>query len=165
MKNKIYEKAVHPFKPVYNENSRILLLGTFPSPASRKDGFYYGHPKNLFWTVLSSVFSGPLPVTIDEKRHFLFEHGIALWDVLFSCEISGAADSSIRNAKANDFTPLINAGIRRIYTAGRKAEQLYKLHSFKNTGIEAVYLPSTSPANRHKWSLSKLIEAYRVLAE
>lgn len=164
-KTAIYEKLVHPFAPVYNSNSRLLILGSFPSPMSRKNGFYYGNKQNRFWLVLSQVFSEPLPLTINEKCSLILKHGIALWDVLSCCEISGADDCSIRNVQVNDLSPIIKLGIKRIYTTGKKAEVLYKRHILKNTGIKASYLPSTSPANRGRWPLEKLIEAYSILAK
>ncbi|WP_428770104.1 DNA-deoxyinosine glycosylase [Treponema sp. HNW] len=153
----------HPFAPVFDKHSRLLVLGSFPSPRSRENGFYYGHPQNRFWPVLAAVFGERLPATNEEKRSFVLKHGIALWDVLESCLITGAADSSIREERANDFTPLIEAGIRRIYVTGKAAHLLYNKHCLALTGIEALYLPSTSSANRAHWPLEKLIEAYSVL--
>lgn len=158
-------RITHPFEPVFNKNSRLLVLGSFPSPRSRTNGFYYGHPQNRFWPVLAAVFKEALPATNEEKRALVLKHGIALWDVLASCSISGAADSSIREEKANDLTPLIKAGIGRIYVTGKAAHLLYTKHCLALTGIEAIYLPSTSPANRAYWPLEKLIKAYAVLAE
>lgn len=161
--NPLRPHMTHPFTPVFDEYSRLLVLGSFPSPRSRENGFYYGHPQNRFWPVLAAVFDEQLPRTNEAKRSFVLRHGIALWDVLKSCSITGAADSSIREQKVNDFTPLIEAGIRRIYTTGKAAYKLYMLYAFPHTGIEALYLPSTSPANRAHWPLEKLIEAYSVL--
>lgn len=160
-----YSNIVHPFPPVFDNNSRLLVLGSFPSPDSRKNGFYYGHKQNRFWTVLSAVFSESAGENAEEKRTFLLKHGVALWDVLASCTIKGAEDSSICNVCVNDLTPLLKTGIKRIYTSGRKAEELYMLYQFRTTGIKALYLPSTSPANRGKWPDEKLINAYKVLAE
>ena len=155
----------HPFAPVFDADSRLLVLGSFPSPRSRENGFYYGHPQNRFWPVLAAVFKESIPITNEEKRAFVLKHGIALWDVLASCTITGAADSSIREERANDLTPLIASGIGRIYVTGKTAGLLYNRHCLSLTGIEAVYLPSTSPANRAHWPLEKLIKVYAVLAE
>lgn len=159
------QSAIHPFAPVFDENSRLLVLGSFPSPRSRINGFYYGHPQNRFWPVLAAVFGEKQPLGNEEKRALVLKHGIALWDVLASCSITGAADSSICEEKANDLMPLIKAGIKRIYTTGKTAYKLYTIHVFPLTGIEALYLPSTSPANRAHWPFEKLITAYSVLAE
>ena len=157
------EPIVHPFAPVCDGNSRILILGTMPSPASRKNGFYYGHGQNRFWPVLAAVFSEPIPETVEEKRALALRHGIALWDVLRSCRISGANDTSIKEPAANDLRIFPN--IERIYTTGKTAWKLYNALCFPLTHIPAVCLPSTSAANRGRWPLEKLIEAYKIIAE
>lgn len=160
----IIEEIRHTLEPVFNAESRILILGTMPSPASRKNGFYYGHPQNRFWHVLSTVFAEKLPCTNDEKHSFLLMHKIALWDVLASCSIVGASDSSIQNPVANDFTNILSmTNINCIYTTGQKAHKLYTKLCEPTIGIGAKLLPSTSPANRAHWPLEKLIEAYAVL--
>lgn len=160
------EKVQHPLEPVFDKNSRILILGTMPSPESRKKGFYYSHPQNRFWQVLSSVFDVSIPFSIEEKKRLVLEHGIALWDVLASCDIEGAEDSSIKNPVANDFSALLaETQIKQIYTTGEKAYKLYKKLCQSKTGIEAEKLPSTSPANRVKFPLNSLINAYMVLRE
>ena len=152
---------IHPFEPVYNEKSRILILGSFPSVRSREEGFFYGHPQNRFWKVLSSVFGAEIPKTIEEKRAFLLEHGIALWDVIASCETEDSADVNIKNAVPNDFDILFEtANIQFVFTNGRLAHTLYEKHIGKN----AIYLPSTSPANA-AWSLDRLISAWKVIAD
>ena len=156
-------RIVHPFAPVYDGKSRILILGTMPSPVSRENGFYYGHGQNRFWPVLAAVFSEPVPETVEQKRALVLRHGIALWDVLHSCRISGANDASIKEPEANDLR--IFPHIRRIYTTGKTAWKLYKTLCFPLTNIPAVYRPSTSAANRGLWPLEKLIEAYKVIAE
>ena len=156
----------HTLEPVYNAESSILLLGTMPSPVSRENGFYYSHPQNRFWQVLSAVFDEPLPYTKEEKTELVLSHGIALWDVLASCEIEGADDSSIRKPVANDFTELLaNTQISTIYTTGEKAASLYRKLCRTATGIEAISLPSTSPANRGRFPLNILIERYSVLRQ
>lgn len=152
---------IHPFTPVYNENSRILILGSFPSVRSREEGFFYGHPQNRFWKVLAAVWGEDVPQTIEEKRAFLFDHGIALWDVIASCETEDSADVNIKNAVPNDFDIIFEtANIQLVFTNGRLAHTLYEKHIGKN----AVYLPSTSPANA-AWSLERLISAWRVIAD
>lgn len=155
------EEIVHPIPPVYDRNSEILILGSFPSVKSRESGFFYGHPQNRFWKVISAVWEAPLPGTIPEKRAFLLAHGIALWDVIASCRITGSSDASIRDAVPNDLGPILaEARIRQIYTNGRTAWKLYERYMAPLTGRESVCLPSTSPANA-AWSLEKLIGAWR----
>ena len=154
----------HPFPPVCDENSRVLILGSFPSVKSREQGFFYGHPQNRFWRVLAAVFGDEVPMTVPERRAFLLRHGIALWDVLAACEIRGSADASIRAAQANDLTPILKAApIHAIFANGQTAGKLYRKYDEPLLRIPAVALPSTSPANA-SWSLERLIEAWQVLA-
>lgn len=142
------EKLVHPIPPTWDENSRILILGSFPSVKSREMAYFYGHPQNRFWRVLSALFEEPFPETKEERHAFLLRHHIAAWDVIASCTITGSSDSSIRNVVVNDLQPILNnAPIHRIYVNGRKAESLYRKYIQPRIGIEAVCLPSTSPAN------------------
>jgi hypoxanthine-DNA glycosylase len=155
--------AVHPFEPVYNGGSRVLVLGTMPSPASRARGFYYGHPGNRFWQVLAAVFEEPFPETVEERRSLALRRGVALWDVLASCGICGAADSTIENPVCNDLRGLIaKTGIARVFTTGTKAHALYTRLGLPQTGIPAEALPSTSGANA-RYSLADLTERYRAL--
>ena len=153
----------HPFPPVWDRNSETLILGSFPSVKSREEMFFYGHPRNRFWTVISAVLGVEVPVSIEEKRAMLLENHIALWDVIASCDIYGSADSSIKNAVPNDIG-LIVAGsrIKKIFTNGAAADRLYNKFIFPVTGIGAVRLPSTSPANAAK-SLESLIEEWSVI--
>ncbi len=151
----------HSIDPIFDARSRLLMLGTMPSPKSREQGFFYGHPQNRFWKVLAAVFSAPVPKSIPEKRAFLLEHRIALWDVLASCEIAGASDASIRNPKPNDLRRILDrAPIERIFCTGAKAAQLYRRLCEPTTGIPCLQLPSTSPANA-AMRLDDLIEVYR----
>ncbi|MGI6176983.1 MAG: DNA-deoxyinosine glycosylase [Eubacterium sp.] len=157
------EDVVHPFGPVYDENSRILILGSFPSVKSREQNFYYGHPQNRFWSVTASVFNAPVPVTVEQKKTFLLSHRIALWDVVESCTIIGSSDASMRDVKVNDIESLLSrTKIRRVFTNGKKAGSLYDKYVKGTTGIEAVCLPSTSPANA-SYSLERLIESWLVI--
>lgn len=143
------DRFFHPFPPVYDRNSRILVLGTFPSIASRKNQFFYGHPQNRFWKVLSIILGAELPETVDEKKELLLSHGIALWDVLKSCVIELSDDSSIREPVCNDFSRIFETGgIHAVFTNGKKADLLYRSLAFHQTGMMSVCLPSTSPANR-----------------
>jgi hypoxanthine-DNA glycosylase len=154
----------HVFDPVFDEHSARLVLGTMPSPASRRYGFYYSHPQNRFWRVLSALYDEPLPVSPEQKRGMVLRHGIALWDVLASCEIQGAADHTIRNPEPNDLSVILeHAPIKTIFTTGKKAEALYRKFCLPVTGIEAISLPSSSPANQGRYPLPALIDAYKCL--
>lgn len=160
-----YQTHSHEFPPVWNKQSRILILGSFPSVKSREQGFFYGHPRNRFWKVLSSVFACEEPMTIEEKRKMLLTHGIALWDVIASCEIKGSSDSSIRNVVTNDFSEILQKSqVRAIFTNGQTAGKLYQKYVEKKTGLMATTLPSTSPANA-AWTLERLVESYREALE
>lgn len=155
----------HPIEPVYNKDSRILVLGSFPSVKSREEMFFYGHPQNRFWKVLSSIFEEPLPKTVEEKKELLLSHGVALWDVLASCEIEGSADSTIKNAVANDISAILSgADISKIFVNGKTAEKYYNKYLKNAVGMEAICLPSTSPANAMR-SLDDLINAWSVISE
>ena len=156
----------HSLDPVFDAESRILILGTMPSPVSREQGFYYSHPQNRFWQVMSAVFDEPLPYTIEQKTRLVLSRGVALWDVLASCEIHGAEDASIRKPVANDFSAILAASkISMICTTGERAATLYRKLCRPLTGIEAVPLPSTSPANRGRYPLNTLIEIYTILRQ
>ncbi len=156
---------VHPIAPVYDAHSKILILGSFPSVKSREAMFFYGHPQNRFWKVLAAVYECPVPQTVEEKRAMLLSCGVALWDVIASCEITGSADSSIRNVKPNDLRPILaRTGIRKIYVNGRTAEKYYRAYLQNDLGMEAVCLPSTSPANA-AWTLERLIGAWQIIRE
>lgn len=159
------ERVEHTLDPIYDEHSRVLVLGTMPSPKSREIGFYYGHPQNRFWRVLAALFDEPMPTTNAERTALLLRHRIALWDVLASCDIAGASDASIANAVPNDLTRITEAApIQQVFCTGATAARLYKKLCESTTGLSATKLPSTSPANA-AWSLDRLIEAYRPLAE
>lgn len=153
----------HSIAPVYDGQSTILILGSFPSVKSRDVGFFYGHPQNRFWKVVAAVFEQPVPETIAEKRTFLLKNGVALWDVISSCDITGSSDSSIRNVVPNDLTQILQqAKIRQIFVNGKKAMSLYQRYLEPKTGCSAICLPSTSPANA-SWNLERLVEAWRVI--
>lgn len=157
------EKQIHPFPPVFDENSRILILGSFPSVASRKAMFYYGHPRNRFWRVLSRLYSEEVPEYTEGRRAFLLRHGIALWDSIASCTIAGSSDASIREAVPNKIPELLEkAPVKRIFCNGKASHACYEKYVFPLTGIHAVPLPSTSPANASK-SLDDLADAWRVI--
>jgi len=155
---------IHPIAPVFDKDSRVLILGSFPSVKSREEGFFYGHPQNRFWKVTASVFGEDVPKTIDEKKSFLLRNHIALWDVIGSCEIDGSSDSSIRNVSVNDIKMILEtADIQAIYLNGKKAFQLYQKHMLPVTGREGICLPSTSPANA-AWQMDRLVREWSVIA-
>lgn len=159
------ERIIHAFDPVFDSESRILILGTMPSPKSRELGFYYSHPRNRFWPVLAKIFGEDVPEKPEKKADFCLRHKIALWDVLRECDIEGASDSSIKNAVPNDLSVILNStDIKAVFTTGAAAARLYKKYLEQGTGIAAISLPSTSPANA-KTGVEKLIENYKIILE
>ncbi len=158
--------VTHAFQPVFDSHSRVLVLGTMPSPQSVRHGFYYSHPQNRFWPLLSALFDEPLPQTPEEKAALVLRHCIALWDVLASCDIDGASDASIRHPVPNDFTSLLQkTAIRTVFTTGKAATNLFQRHVAPVIGLNAVYLPSTSPANQAFFPWKKLLDEWRVLSD
>lgn len=154
---------IHPIPPVYNEKSEILILGSFPSVKSREAMFFYGHPQNRFWRVTAAVFGCAEPETVEEKKQFLLDNGIAVWDVIASCEITGSSDSSIKNAVSNDIKGILEkTNIKRIFVNGKTALKYYEKYIKPEIGLNAVCLPSTSPANA-TWSVEKLVEAWGII--
>ena len=154
------EHIIHPIPPYYDEDSRILILGSFPSVKSREQMFFYGHPRNRFWRVIAQVFEDEIPDSILDKKEFLTRHHIALWDVIEACDIKGSSDASIENAAANDLSKILAASdIRAIFVNGRTAEKYYIKFTEKETHRKAVCLPSTSPANA-AWNMEKLVEVW-----
>ena len=157
------EYITHPIPPVFDSESEILILGSFPSVKSREAMFFYGHPQNRYWRVLAAVFGEPVPQTVPEKRSFLLRNHIAAWDVIASCEIEGSSDASIKNVIPNDLTSILEAApIRQIYVNGRTAEKMYRKYTEPGIGRDCICLPSTSPANA-AWSLQRLVEAWKCL--
>lgn len=154
---------VHPIPPVFDRFSTVLVLGSFPSVQSRQGMFFYHHPQNRFWKVMAAVFGCPVPETVEQKRDMLLHCHVALWDVIASCDIEGSSDASIRRAVPNDLSPILEyAPIKRVFCNGSTAHRLYRIHQLERTGLEAVRLPSTSPANA-AWSLSRLVDAWSVV--
>lgn len=152
---------VHPVEALFNENSKILILGTFPSVKSREAKFFYGHPQNRFWRVMARLYDADIPQTVEDKKKLILDNHFALWDVIHSCDVEGSADSSIKNVVPNDISVILkNSKVSRIFVNGKKAESLYKKYLEKETGITAVCLPSTSPANA-SWSEDRLTEYWR----
>ena len=160
-----YTHVTHNFPPLFAPDSRALILGSIPSPKSREQAFFYGHPQNRFWPVLAAVFGEPAPQTIEDKRSLALRHRIAMWDTLAACDIRGASDTSIRNPVANDLPWLIaQTRVRAVFCTGTTSYKYYKKLCQPQTGIEAVCLPSTSPVNA-AWSKERLIQAYSVIAQ
>ena len=156
-----YSHISHTFLPVFDENSELLILGSFPSVKSREQGFYYGHPQNRIWKLMAKLLNTDVPNTIEGKKAFLLNNHIALWDVIASCEIENSADSTIRNAVPNDLDEIFaRADIRAVYTNGKTADKLYRKYHAR----EAVCLPSTSPANA-AFSMDRLEHAWKIIFE
>lgn len=159
-------KVNHTIDAIYDENSKVLILGSMPSVKSREIGFYYAHPKNRFWKTLENVYQEKIGETIEDRKDFLIRHHIALFDVLKSCDISSSSDSSIKNPIPNDFSDILQtAKIKAIFTTGKKAYQLYQKYCYPSTGIKAIPLPSTSPANCAKGISEKLEMSYKQIKE
>ena len=159
------ETVTHPIPPIYDEHSQILILGSFPSVKSREGCFCYHHPQNRFWKILALILNQPVPSDIEEKRQFLIENHIAVWDVIASCTIEGSSDSSIKNVVPNDLSEILeHAPISQIFCNGGTSHQYYKKYQEKITGKNALRLPSTSPANA-AWSLERLKPEWSVILD
>lgn len=153
----------HTIDPVFDVDSRVLMLGTMPSPKSRETGFYYGHPQNRFWKVMAALFDEPVPEGNGQKRDLALRHGVALWDVLSECTIEGASDGTIADCVPNNIGSILaKAPIQAIFCTGTKAAELYGRYCEPQTGVACTRLPSTSPANAAK-TLDQLVEAYRII--
>ena len=156
---------IHPIPPLYGEESKTLILGSFPSVKSREAEFFYGHPQNRFWAVIASVFNSEKPETIEEKKELILSNKLALWDVIAQCEITGSSDSSIKDVTANDLSVILkNSKVDKIFVNGKTAEKYYNKYTYPKTGIKAVCLPSTSPANA-AWSIERLVNAWKIIIE
>lgn len=155
----------HPIEPFYDSNARILILGSFPSVKSREQMFFYGHKQNRFWKVMAAVLQEEVPQTIDDKKRMLQKHKIAVYDVIYSCEIAGSSDSSIRNVTPTDLKTIVRLSqVNRIFCNGKTAGGLYAKYQEKITGIVATTLPSTSPANA-MWNMDRLIEEWKKILD
>ena len=157
-------RIVHPLEPLVFPESRVLILGTMPSPRSREAGCYYAHPQNRFWRVMAALWHEPVPISWEERARLVRRHRLALWDVLRSCTIAGADDGSIRDPVPNDLNQVLErAEIRAIFTTGSKAAALYRRYAFPVVGRPAFPLPSTSSANCRYHTEETLVEAYRAI--
>lgn len=158
-------KQYHNIHPIYNQQSKILILGSFPSVKSREAEFFYHHPQNRFWKILATLFHHSPLTTIEEKKKFLLENHIAIWDVIKSCEIHGSSDSSIKDIEINDINNLLNnSKIKFIYTNGKKAHQLYQKYCYPITKREDICLPSTSPANA-QFTFDRLLDQWKIICQ
>ena len=159
------EEVRHPFPALYDKDSRILILGSFPSVRSREENFFYGHKRNRFWALMAGLLSWPVPVTVEEKTEFLKVNHIALWDVIGSCRIRGSSDSTIKDVVPNDLSEILSgADIQKIFCNGSVSYQYYCKYQEKRTGLAAVKLPSTSPANA-AYSLERLIQEWKIICD
>ena len=157
---KKYERVTQEFAPVCSADSRVLILGTAPSRKSREVGFYYGHPQNRFWKLMAAILEEAVPQTTEEKKAMLLRNGIALHDVIHSCDIIGSSDSSIRNVEPADLERILDVtGRIPVLCNGGTSYKLYKKYQEKKLGIEALQMPSTSPANA-AWTLERLKEEW-----
>lgn len=158
-----YQRITHPIPPFFNENSKVLVLGSFPSVKSREQKFFYGHPQNRFWKVLSALKGAFEPKSIEEKKALLLDLKVAVWDVIKECDIVGSADSTIKNVAPNDIAKILeNSQVETICVNGKTAKKYYDKYIKPTLGIEAICLPSTSPANA-VWSIEKLIDSWKVI--
>ena len=157
------QRIEHPISPTFDENSTILILGSFPSVKTREYGYFYGHPQNRFWRVMAALYGEDIPEGREQRRAFLLRNGVAAWDVIASCTIVGSSDSSIRDVTVNDLRPILSGSrVDRIFVNGKTAEKMYRRYTEPLLGITAVCLPSTSPANA-AYSLERLIGEWRAL--
>ncbi len=156
---------IHPIPPLYDENSRALILGSFPSVKSREAMFFYGHPQNRFWKLMALLFDADVPSTVEEKKRLVLSHGIAMWDTIHSCTITGSSDSSIKDVVPNDLSVILNnSRVKRIFCNGAASHRLYQKYIYPINNIPAQKLPSTSPANA-AWSLERLAEEWKIICE
>ena len=154
---------IHPIPPVFDADSRILILGSFPSVKSRESCFFYGHPQNRFWKLLARLRKEDIPSSVEEKKAFLLRNHIAVWDTIHSCSIEGSSDSSIRDVVPTDLGVILRAAkIDAVFCNGQTAYRLYERYQLAQTGLPATVLPSTSPANA-AYSVERLTESWRVL--
>lgn len=156
-----YQHVVHEFEPVFDECSRVLVLGSFPSVKSRQNDFYYGNAQNRFWRVMASCLQVDEPRTIEEKRAMLLRGYVALWDVIAECDIKGSSDASIMNVVPVDIERVLAAApIEHVICNGGTVGRLYARYLEKRVGIKAIVVPSTSPANA-TWTFERLQQRWR----
>lgn len=158
-------KVVHPFPPLFDSESRSLILGSFPSVKSREEMFFYGHPQNRFWRLIAALYGEDTPSTVEEKTALILRHRLALWDSIQSCTITGSSDSSVRDVVPNDLSVIFeNSRVDRVFCNGALSHKMYMKYIYPRTGIAAVKLPSTSPANA-AFGMERLLQAWQVIME
>lgn len=158
-----YEHVVHPFGPLYDSQSKVLILGSLPSLKSREQNFFYGHPQNRYWPLIARLFGQKTPQTVEDKKALVLSHNMAMWDTIYSCDIIGSSDSSIRNAVPTDLSAIINNScVKHIFCNGNTSGSYYRKYQEPLLGIKAIVLPSTSPANA-AWNFDRLFEAWKVI--
>ncbi|NLL95056.1 MAG: DNA-deoxyinosine glycosylase [Thermoplasmatales archaeon] len=163
MKTTDGQTVTHPLRPLFRADSKILILGSFPSVKTREYGFFYGHPQNRFWPLLGRIFGVALGTDIEERKTFLLRHGLAVYDVIYRCDIVGSSDASIQNAVPSDLSPIFKgADIRQVFCNGAAAYRYYRKYQERKTGFEAIKLPSTSPANAG-YSMDNLYDEWKII--
>ena len=159
------ESIVHPIPPLYDENCKILILGSFPSVKSREAMFFYGHPQNRFWKLMAALFEEAYPQSVEEKKALVLKHHIAMWDTIRSCTITGSSDSSIKDVVPNDLSVILdNSRVERIFCNGATSYRLYMKYIYPTTGVKVVKLPSTSPANA-AFNLERLLTEWSMIKD
>ena len=159
------QRIIHPIPPLFDAQCRVLILGSFPSLKSREAMFFYGHPQNRFWPMLAALFGEPVPTTVEEKKQLALSRHIAMWDSIHACTIVGSSDSSVRDVVPNDLSVILDGSrVERIFCNGALSHRMYMKYIFPSTGIEAIRLPSTSPANA-AYSMDRLIEEWGAVKE
>ena len=159
------QRIIHPIPPLFDAQCRVLILGSFPSLKSREAMFFYGHPQNRFWPMLAALFGEPVPATVEEKKQLALSRHIAMWDSIHACTIAGSSDSSVRDVVPNDLSVILDGSrVERIFCNGALSHRMYMKYIFPSTGIEAIRLPSTSPANA-AYSMDRLIEEWGAVKE
>ena len=159
------QRIIHPIPPLFDADCRVLILGSFPSIKSREAMFFYGHPQNRFWPLMARLFGEPVPMTVGEKKSLALRHHIAMWDSIHACTIVGSSDSSVRDVVPNDLSVILDhSRVERIFCNGALSYQMYRRYILPATGIEAVKLPSTSPANA-AFSMERLIGEWGVVRD
>lgn len=165
MKNDNYTTIIHPLKPLYDKNSKILILGSFPSIKTRESGFFYGHKQNRFWKVLSEIFKKEIDEDISKRRKFLLDNKIAVWDSIYKCDIIGSSDSSIKEVVPTNLSEIFEkSDINKVFCNGNTSYKYYEMYQEKQFGYKAFKMPSTSPANA-MYSLDKLVESWKIILD
>ena len=155
------QTIIHPLKPLYRADSKLLILGSFPSVKTREYGFFYGHPFNRFWPLMAALFQEEISTKIEDRRAFLLRHKIAVYDSIYQCDIVGSSDASIQNVVPTNLRPIFEtAEIRQVFCNGQTSYYYYQKYHAESCGIQGVKLPSTSPANA-RYRLDDLVKEWQ----